>query len=239
MDFHKETVAAFEPRSRTLRHLAPLVAGALAMTAVACSPAQETYFPPAHPDRGSPPPRPDVGRARHDGGPFNPSDDAGVGGAAPDSAPATPDGAAPDATKDPCDLFESFSKGYCYFTPGFRYMTFNEGRALCRIRGGEVATIENVADNKMIYSMLPYLSYGAWIGLQRVPNGKAFSWLDKSKARFRHWAAGEPNNEKGVERCAIMWGPRISKASLRGRWNDTNCTSPGRDTVVCRRKVKP
>lgn len=223
-------------RWRTRSHPIAVVsfAGALAIATAACA-TDDGYFPAARPD--APQARTEgAGRGRDAGA-------SGIDGLRDTVLPADGSSDAPDAantnSKRACRFSELHRGGYCYFVPGFRYMTFAEGRRLCRIRGGEAATIESAVDNKLIYGLLPRLSSGAWIGLRRTTSGATFGWIDKSGSGFRNWARGEPNNEKGVERCAMIWGPAITKPALRGAWNDTNCETPGRDSIVCRRRAKP
>lgn len=161
---------------------------------------------------------------------------AADGGASAGSDSRTGDGGSASGSDSggPCKLFERYHGGYCYFAPGFRWMTFSEGRALCRIQGGEVATIDSAAVDKIAYGLLPHLSSAAWIGLRRKPNDKRFGWLDGKKASYRNWAPGEPNNSKGRENCVVLWGPYI-RAPLRSHWNDASCTA-GYDSVICRRE---
>jgi hypothetical protein len=100
--------------------------------------------------------------------------------------------------------------------------------------GGEVASIHSQAENQFIFGLLPPAAQAAWIGLKRT--GSSFTWADGKPASYFNWAPGEPNNEKSKEDCTVIWGPGLSFASMKGKWNDVPCDAPGRDTVICKRK---
>ena len=55
-----------------------------------------------------------------------------------------------------------------------------------------------------------------WIGLNQLEQGK-YEWADGVPFFFTHWAANEPNDGYGAERCVNM----ISKD---GTWRDDFCT---------------
>lgn len=150
--------------------------------------------------------------------------------------PSTPgpykDGAAPPPSS--CASFEVSFQGYCYSATGYKWMDYPAAAQLCAANGGEVASIHSQAENQFVFGMMPPATQAAWIGLKRAGNG--FTWADGKPASYFNWAPGEPNNEKSKENCAVIWGPGLDFASMKGKWNDVPCDAPGRDTVICKRK---
>ena len=135
---------------------------------------------------------------------------------------------------DPCQGKESYFQGYCYLAVGYKWMDYLSASKLCAANQGQVASVLSQAENQFIFSMLPALNSAAWIGLRRKTG--QFTWVDGQAKGYMNWASGEPNNENGDEECVVMWGPNLKQTSWHGKWNDTSCTTPGRDTVICKRK---
>ncbi|XP_070696447.1 C-type mannose receptor 2-like [Pempheris klunzingeri] len=105
-----------------------------------------------------------------------------------------------------------------------------EAQSYCREQYTDLATIHSMKDvdilnnvanlSRMVYSED---SYRAWIGLYDDLDSWRWSLSNTSfykygEKEFRRWASGEPNNEKGNERCTQIYHD--------GRWNDVNCDTP-------------
>ncbi|XP_069120617.1 macrophage mannose receptor 1-like isoform X2 [Argopecten irradians] len=108
-------------------------------------------------------------------------------------------------------------------------ITWDQGRTLCRSRGGYLATIASQADQNFFVSQLPVNHTGGyWIGLNDKLVQNDFQWSDGSKVTYTAWAPREPNNFYGHrEDCVLMY-------LKGGKWNDGTCDHP-QQGVICRR----
>jgi Lectin C-type domain len=186
----------------------PIVAFALVLLVGLPACGGENVFPPV-PDGSAP--------VSLDGGAFP----------TPDQSPAQPPPPAPS-----CHTFEHPFQGHCYSVVGLGWMDYDAAAKLCANHKAKVASILTAAENDFIYKLLDVTTQAAWIGLRRNLFGK-FGWVDGKPFSFNKWAPGEPSS--GSERCAVIWGPGLSFADLRGTWNDAQCVKPTRDTVICKR----
>jgi hypothetical protein len=121
---------------------------------------------------------------------------------------------------------------------GIKYISWQTGKTMCGAQTPpmQLASISSAAENGFIYSILPALNQTAWIGLARSSSGAStFVWDSGEPLAYQNWAAGEPNNESGKEDCVIMWGPNLSFAALKSKWNDIACEQSKVDAVVCER----
>lgn len=76
--------------------------------------------------------------------------------------------------------------------------TWDEARAYCEEQGGELASISSDDEWNQVVQLLEADGHSVyWIGAQR--SGSGWKWIDGSDFSYTHWAAGEPNNEGGVE----------------------------------------
>jgi hypothetical protein len=149
-----------------------------------------------------------------------------------------PDLFAIDKTPSPCASGESFYGGRCYRVTGIKYISWQTGKTMCGAQTPpmQLAAITSAAENQFAYSILPALNQTAWIGLKRSGAGSSsFVWDSGEPLSYTNWAPGEPNNENGVEECVIMWGPNLSFANLKSKWNDMACEQSKVDAVVCER----
>jgi len=142
------------------------------------------------------------------------------------------DGSAASATT--CESLETPFSGACYLAVGYKWMDYKAATQLCQANGARVASILSAAENQFVYALLPASNQAAWIGLKR--KGGSHVWDDGTPLTYKNWAPGEPNNDNGTESCSVIWGPALGQISLRARWNDVPCASPGRDTVICKRQ---
>lgn len=153
------------------------------------------------------------------------------GGSLPNQ-PNLDQGAAQPAPAPSCHTFEHPFQGHCYSVVGLGWMDYDAAAKLCANHKAKVASILSAAENDFIYGLLDVTTQAAWIGLRRNLFGK-FGWVDGKPFSFKKWSPGEPSS--GSERCAVIWGPGLSFADLRGKWNDAQCVKPTRDTVICKR----
>lgn len=157
------------------------------------------------------------------------------GAPTPDKGAPAPDKGAPkpDQGGGGCTATEHAFGGHCYSTPGYKWMDYAAAKASCVQIGAQVASITSAAEDQFVYGILPPATQAAVIGLRRA--GGSFVWESgEPYGAYTNWAPGEPNNSDGNEACVVLWGPNLSNASLRGKWNDAPCDS-NRDTVVCER----
>lgn len=135
-----------------------------------------------------------------------------------------------------CQHGETPFGGHCYSALGYKWLDYTAAKQVCKSRGAVVVSVESAAENTFIYNLIPRYSWAAFIGLRRNGTGlNDFVWESGKKPTYTRWAKGEPNNDKGIESCVVLWAPDLPTASLRGYWNDAPCSDPGRDTVICER----
>lgn len=76
--------------------------------------------------------------------------------------------------------------------------TWDEARTYCEEQGGQLASISSSDEWNQVIQLLEADGHSVyWIGAQR--SGSGWSWVDGSDFSYTHWAAGEPNNEDGIE----------------------------------------
>jgi hypothetical protein len=156
----------------------------------------------------------------------------------PDKPKPAPDLAPKDTVPSPCATGESYFGGRCYRVTGIKYISWATAKTMCAAQtpAMKMTAIGSAAENQFVYSILPPLNETAWIGLKRASPGSAtFVWDSGEPFSYANWAQGEPNNEKGVEDCAIMWGPNLSFAAMKAHWNDMPCEQSKVDAVICER----
>ena len=110
-----------------------------------------------------------------------------------------------------CDAISEEGRCYNYFTSGG--INWNNARANCQARGGDLATITSDEENNMVYS-IETLTSDCWIGLNDVAYENVFKWADGDSSSYRYWDSGEPNNLSG-EDCVSM--------RKKKKWNDISC----------------
>jgi hypothetical protein len=148
-----------------------------------------------------------------------------------------PDLAPPPDAASPCASGETYFGAKCYRVTGIKYITYATAKAMCASQSPpmQIVAITSAAENQFVYGQLPVLNQVAWIGLTRTGTGaQDFAWETGEPVSYWNWASGEPNNENGKESCGAMWGPHLSTASFRSKWNDTPCDA-NVDAVICER----
>jgi hypothetical protein len=84
--------------------------------------------------------------------------------------------------------------------------------------GGTLAVIKNADEQKWVYVRFGNddgKERNLWIGLHRQWQGGPFAWMTDEKVDYVNWAAGQPDNNGGIEDCVHMWGDNHD-----GFWND-------------------
>lgn len=90
--------------------------------------------------------------------------------------------------------------------------TWTSAQAYCRKHYTDLSMIENIVENKEVYSLKSPTS-SSWIGLYREP----WTWSDNSQSTFRSWRDTSPNNYYGNQFCMVE--------NEQHKWDDANCQS--------------
>lgn len=122
----------------------------------------------------------------------------------------------------------------CYYVDYGSKRTYSEAKGACTARKARVVVIETASEDAFVYGLMPSSSSAAWIALRRVGSTSRFAW-EGSTATYRNWDSGEPNDEKGIEDCAVIWGPALTYPTRRAHWNDVPCNTVPRSVVICER----
>ncbi|XP_076643424.1 hemolymph lipopolysaccharide-binding protein-like isoform X6 [Halictus rubicundus] len=88
-------------------------------------------------------------------------------------------------------------------------VTWNTAREICMQEGGQLAVINSAEKAAVFRSWASNeTAHGVWIGIHDLfEQGKWVTVTGEPVAAMSYypWAAGEPNNEFGVEHCAALW----------------------------------
>jgi len=118
--------------------------------------------------------------------------------------------------------------------------TWSNSQAEAQALGGNLATLDNAAENTWVYDTfgptVASLDGDLWIGLYDPIIGDGtgaqhaanFSWVDGSTSTYRDWNSGEPNNDSkyGGEYYADITGYNHNGLTP-GKWNDKNENGSG------------
>ncbi|KAK1155248.1 macrophage mannose receptor 1-like [Acipenser oxyrinchus oxyrinchus] len=89
--------------------------------------------------------------------------------------------------------------------------TWTEAQQYCREHHTDLVSIKNASENEDLVKKA--LGKTFWIGLFNNP----WKWSHQGdNSTFHNWANGEPNNEKGNEKCVVM--------NKTGKWYDSSCS---------------
>lgn len=119
-------------------------------------------------------------------------------------------------------LFTALNKTWLVFAD---YQSQPAARARCQQRGGELATVESVAEQALMQGEVTGLfNTGFWIGLQArgvaTTNKGLFTWFTLGRAPIVDvWSPGEPNNVNSIE--GVCAEQRVDRT-----WNDLRCDYP-------------
>ncbi|MEE2706736.1 MAG: lectin-like protein [Planctomycetota bacterium] len=89
-------------------------------------------------------------------------------------------------------------------------LTWDEARQRCQAMGGYLVCIESPAEVQHVFK----LARGQYVWLGGFKKDEKWRWVNGGLIEYVNWAAGEPNNEKGLEDRLIL--------DLNGSWNDTH-----------------
>jgi len=118
----------------------------------------------------------------------------------------------------------------CYLFHGFKSSWYNSKRE-CKQSGGHLVEIDSQEEKEALIGKLERQGlmghdapvYGFWIGLTDIFHDGTWVWDHQGQPlNFSAWAAGEPNNERGVQHCVAM---NIRRE--RGNWDDVGCEYEG------------
>lgn len=92
-------------------------------------------------------------------------------------------------------------------------MTWQEASDYCEERGGHLATVTSQEEyNEVLEKANASGVKVLWLGGRRNAQTDSFEWVTREAFSFSDWAAGEPNNDEGVEdRLGIMY--------VKGSWH--------------------
>ncbi|XP_062410947.1 macrophage mannose receptor 1-like [Sardina pilchardus] len=93
--------------------------------------------------------------------------------------------------------------------------TWADAQRYCRENHTDLASVRNQAENDQIEQVRG--AKEAWIGLFRA------AWSDGSSSSFRHWGAGEPDNQ----------GVACTEIEPSGQWKDTGCQHRDGSHFIC------
>jgi len=100
----------------------------------------------------------------------------------------------------------------------------------CAAQGMELAKIQNSEENtimrKLVWSVASGGSRAIWFGANDLRKEGYWNWSDGTPMRYKHFAAGEPNNFNLREDCGAI--------AYDQRWNDMNCKT--RLLYVCEKR---
>ncbi|XP_036439304.1 hepatic lectin-like, partial [Colossoma macropomum] len=118
-------------------------------------------------------------------------------------------------------LEENSKQGWTYFNSSLYYIStqeksWNESRNDCTQRGADLMIINSREEQEFIDGRLGGTQ--GWIGVTDHDTEGEWKWVDGSALTTAFWCAGEPNDYKENEDCAVT-GYKSGNAS----WADFNC----------------
>lgn len=98
--------------------------------------------------------------------------------------------------------------------------TWVKAREYCLGHGGDLVSIHNYDEEKLIRSILlrQQLATLFWIGFNDIQVENSFHWSDGTYSDYQRWSSGEPNNVNN-EDCAALYFDGFQSA-----WNDYPCS---------------
>ena len=112
----------------------------------------------------------------------------------------------------------------CYYF-SYTKLTWEEARADCQQRGGDLATPLDVERNNAIYQEIKRrgIQGAVWLGMFKIWN-HAFFNICGLELSFTKWNTHEPNNKGVTENCVEMLNRENTEMSMNSYWNDQTCT---------------
>jgi len=100
--------------------------------------------------------------------------------------------------------------------------TWKRAKRICRLAGGELPNFDNENELNTFNTARAGDNRREWLGIRKVEHH--YKSYGKTKVSFFEWAAGEPNNQGGNEKCVETWGS--------DKWNLENCES--KQSISCK-----
>ncbi len=94
---------------------------------------------------------------------------------------------------------------------GLSNSTWTQAQAYAQSLGGNLATVDNAAENNFLRSNFAGPLGRIWLGLNDVATEGSYVWASGGTSAYRNWSGGEPNNS-GDEDYVMMYN--------NGTWND-------------------
>ena len=86
--------------------------------------------------------------------------------------------------------------------------------------GGNLATINNAAENNWVFDTFSAGQRNLWIGFQDTNLDGIFTWVDGSPVSYTNWGAGQPN--LGSERWVMIIQGDIGQGQVARTWHDVS-----------------
>ncbi|XP_072170097.1 alpha-N-acetylgalactosamine-specific lectin-like [Diadema setosum] len=122
------------------------------------------------------------------------------------------------ASSSCCETFWMQRGSFCYRVIGSPLNWLDAGTA-CRNYGGELASIQDGAENTFVYDLWRTQtrspSGGFWIGLHDRYTEGLYQWSDGTEVTYSNWDPKQPDNKNNEDCIHIIYG------SLQ--WNDADC----------------
>ncbi|KAK2843593.1 hypothetical protein Q7C36_011808 [Tachysurus vachellii] len=106
--------------------------------------------------------------------------------------------------------------------------TWDASRDDCKQKGADLVVIDSKEKQEFISERLHQyqirFSYrnGFWIGLKDDHTEGIWKWLNETTLTEGYWMDGEPNDDKALEDCAVVY----STTNPMKTWNDLPCSLP-------------
>lgn len=107
--------------------------------------------------------------------------------------------------------------------------TFAQAMEYCEKNGGHLVTITSKEENDKMLELVEDYSGSAWIGATKFSSSNWY-WINSEPyAENNLWAAGEPNNDGGVELFTNLY----FSSNNKGKWNDINANIRDVKGFIC------
>ncbi|KAL9970404.1 hypothetical protein ACROYT_G022775 [Oculina patagonica] len=101
---------------------------------------------------------------------------------------------------------------------------WNNAKAFCNVKGGQLAKIETANENDFIKGKFPAGKADYWIGLTDEEIEDYWKWTDGSELTgYINWRPGQPNDLNGQDCIAIRKG-LFGNKEWDGEWHDLACS---------------
>uniref|UniRef100_A0A670KCX2 C-type lectin domain-containing protein n=1 Tax=Podarcis muralis TaxID=64176 RepID=A0A670KCX2_PODMU len=102
--------------------------------------------------------------------------------------------------------------GSCYYYSEDEKQ-WEDARKFCITISSHLVIINSKHEQNFVITKIKLTS--VWIGISDAVNEGVWQWVDGTAPTERFWRQGEPNNNDGVENCAVLY--------KEGNWNDIDC----------------